>query len=212
PLDGGAGADADTEDRLELARSDADNLAQVLNKTIVAWIVWINMPAARPPALAWEIDAEEDLTARADRDGKVNAMGFDPSEKYINETYGGEWTKKATPEPAQLGADGLPVPAQDAESNPENPSFAEQHEHAPPAGLTETLAFAGQAADQADKVIAGWVDQARKMFADAGSLEEARDRLLDLYPGMSGGMFAEVMTQAIAVSNLAGREGVGRGK
>ncbi|HEV2678083.1 MAG TPA: DUF935 family protein, partial [Aliidongia sp.] len=47
PLDGGAGADADTEDRLELARSDADNLAQVLNKTIVAWIVWINMPAAR---------------------------------------------------------------------------------------------------------------------------------------------------------------------
>ena len=33
----------------------------------------------------------------ADQDTKIYNMGFEPSEKYINEKYGGEWKKREMP-------------------------------------------------------------------------------------------------------------------
>jgi phage gp29-like protein len=109
-----------------------------------------------------------------------------------------------------LDDDGQPVPpGHDQAQDP--PAFAEGGDPPAPAGLTATLAIADRAGEQADQVISSWVDQVRQLFANAGSLEEARDRLIDLYPDMSGAMFSEVMSQALTVANLAGRVGVKRG-
>jgi hypothetical protein len=37
------------------------------------------------------VQPEEDLNRRAERDLKLASMGFAPSERYLRETYGGDW-------------------------------------------------------------------------------------------------------------------------
>ena len=88
--------------RLELARADGELLAETLNRTLVRWIVDLNMPGAPYPRLLWDIQEPDDLDARADRDGKLYKMGFRPTLKYITDTYGAGWVPRAAnPAPAK---------------------------------------------------------------------------------------------------------------
>ncbi|HVJ53463.1 MAG TPA: DUF935 family protein [Aliidongia sp.] len=198
-LDGASGADADTDDRLELAKSDAGDLAETLNGTLVKWIVELNLPAARPPTLRWLIDAEEDLTARAAIDDKIRTWGYKPTLAYVQEKYGGEWVEAAAP----------PAPDPFAQDSPAPASFAEG---STPPGVLAVSAFAQRGTDQVRSTIDGWVGQVRQLMGQAGSIEELRDRLIELYPSMSGAMFAEVMSEALQVGDLAGRYEAGRGR
>lgn len=193
-LDGGSGAEADTSDRLELAKADAGDLVETLAKTLIQWIVDLNIPAAKPPVLSWLIDAEEDLVKRAQVDNTIHSWGFDPSPEYVTKTYGGEWTKSAPPPPPP-NPFGLP-----AQGDPP-PQFAEPT----PAGTLAIAKLAERGADQVGDTIAGWVGMVRQLLGQAGSLEEARDRLTELYPQMSGAMFAEIMNQALQLGDLTGR-------
>lgn len=88
--------------RLELARADGELLAETLSRTLVRWIVDLNMPGAPYPRLLWDIQEPDDLDARADRDGKLYEMGFRPTLKYITDTYGAGWVPRAAnPAPAK---------------------------------------------------------------------------------------------------------------
>jgi phage gp29-like protein len=208
-LDGGSGARADTDDRLELARSDAGDLAETFNGTLVKWIVELNMPGAKPPVLKWLIDEEEDLTARAEIDDKIRTWGYKPTLEYILERYGGEWSEQAPPvPPPNPFAPGQADPGDP--SNPADPPAFAEAKPVPP-GTLATAAFAQAGADKVKPVIAGWVDQVRKLAGQVGSLDELRDRLIELYPTMSGGLFAEVMGQALQVADLTGRYEAGNG-
>jgi len=82
------------EVRLELVQADADLLSATLNGTIVKWITEFNVPGATPPRVWRKVEEQKDLGAVATRDKTIFDMGFEPSEAYINETYGGEWTKR----------------------------------------------------------------------------------------------------------------------
>lgn len=53
-----------------------------------------------------------------------------------------------------------------------------------------------------------WIEQIRKLSAEVESLEELRDRLLELYPDMTLDQYATAMAEALGTANLAGRNEV----
>ena len=119
---GGNQSGTHNEVRLELVKADADLLSGTLNETIVKWLVEFNMPNATPPRVYREVEEEEDLSIRAERDSKVYAMGFKPTLDYITENYGEGWElRDMTTPPATIAP--VKNPAQFAESNAE---FADQ--------------------------------------------------------------------------------------
>ena len=94
--------------RSDLVKADADLICGSFNRQVVTWLTEWNFPGAKPPKV-WRItDAPEDLVARAERDSKIYALGFEPTPEYIAATYGEGWQKKA----AQSGVDPALVPGQ----------------------------------------------------------------------------------------------------
>lgn len=88
-----AAAKIHNEVRLELAKGDSDLLSDTLNKSLIQWIVELNLPGANPPKLWRNFADGEDLKTRSEMDKNLTAMGFTVDEQYINETYGGKWCK-----------------------------------------------------------------------------------------------------------------------
>lgn len=94
-------------------KSDADLICDSLNRTVIRWLTEFNFPSARPPRLWRCTEPPADLNARAERDTKIATLGYEPTEQYIEETYGAGWQKKETPAVP-------PVP-----TGPLGPEFAE---------------------------------------------------------------------------------------
>lgn len=94
----GARAAAETHREVEegLTDADCDLLSEVLYQ-LNRGIVEMNLPAARPPRVWREKPGQEDLTTKAERDGKVAALGFSPTREYIQETYGAHWQPRPQP-------------------------------------------------------------------------------------------------------------------
>lgn len=94
-------------------KSDADLICASLTDGPVRWLTEWNFPGAVTPRVWRNTSPPEDLNARAERDGKVSALGYEPTEEYIEETYGPGWRKKEAPAmpPAAFG----PLPAEFAE-------------------------------------------------------------------------------------------------
>lgn len=184
-VDGGgsyAAANTHNDVRLELTQADGELLAGTLNKSLVPWIVQLNRPGAQPPKLKFLVDQEENLAERVDRDVKVSGMGFRPTLDYIQRTYGGEWTEAPAPT----------VPS------PGDSLFAEPHRHGP--GSAEIDALAARPTPQ----IEDWTSRVRDLAGKATSLEDLRDRLIDLYPTISPAAFTEVMGKAMVLAHAAG--------
>ncbi len=99
---GSGQAEVHNEVRKELAQADADLLSDTLNATLVKWIVDYNAPGAAYPKVWRSFKETIDLNARADRDTRLYALGYEPDENYITETYGPGWKKKPPAPPAIL--------------------------------------------------------------------------------------------------------------
>lgn len=87
--------DLQGEVRMDLVKSDADLVSASFKRQVATWLTEWNFPGAGVPSVWRNTDADEDLNARADRDTKVYALGFEPTEDYITQTYGEGWQKKA---------------------------------------------------------------------------------------------------------------------
>jgi phage gp29-like protein len=190
-----AAAGVHNDVRLELVQADAELLAGSLNDSLVPWIVDLNMPGAPYPRIRWEVQQPEDLTARATRDTQIVGWGFMPTLKYVKETYGGEWVEKPTPAPLAPGDDPAAAAARFAEAARRGPSPT-------PAAFAERL---GAEAQPSVETMAKTI---RDLLGRCSSLEEARDRVIELYPDLDARHFAEVMTEAVAAADLAGRHEV----
>ncbi len=175
------------EVRLELVKADADLLSDTLNDTIVRWIVELNLPGAKPPTV-YRI-FPEDLDARAERDGKIMKLGFQPTEEYVRQTYGDGWERRPAPVPA----------APDAGTPPE---FA-----APPDADPADL-IGAQAQGAAPRAMGTLVDPIRELVNRAPSLEALRDGLMGLYPKLESAAFSTLMQKALTTAHLAGRHEV----
>jgi phage gp29-like protein len=65
---------------------------------------------------------------------------------------------------------------------------------------------------QAQASLSRLLEPVRRLVMGAGSLEEIRDGLLELYPAMDNAGFAELFTEAMTAAALAGRFEVSRGR
>lgn len=82
---------------LKIVSADADLLCGSFNQGPVKWWTEWNFPGAMPPRVYRHTAPPEDLNARAERDGKIKALGFEPTEDYVLETYGEGWVKSKAP-------------------------------------------------------------------------------------------------------------------
>ncbi len=185
---GSGQANVHNEVRKEIAKADADLLSDTLNDTLVRWLVELNLPSARLPKVWRNFEEEEDLNQRATRDKSIYDMGFQPTEDYIRETYGEGWEKRATPPP-------VPFPA-----------FAEGARK-PDYAVVQVERLDKSAQPALDAMI----DTVRRLVNEVGSLEELRDKLLELYPDIGNDKFADVMREALLAAALAGRFDIAEG-
>lgn len=144
--------------RDDLVKADADLVCGSFNRQVVAWLTEWNFPGAVPPKVWRVTEPGEDLAARAERDTKIYALGYEPTPEYVEANYGPGWQKKA----AQAGVDPALVPGQLAAE------FAEL-------GALSALK-AGQRADQAAIAEAAQVLASRYQ----GVMGERVQQLLDL--------------------------------
>lgn len=192
-------ADVQMDVRQDLVKADADLICESFNRGPVRWLTKWNFPNAQPPRVFRRIEDEPDLQPLAERDKTIVEMGFKPSLKYIQDTYGGEWEEKQVP-PA-LDPNAVPGSPANAPPGPANPTgeFAE-------ADATDTVdaqsdRFEMEAGPALDKMI----DQIRAVVQQAESLEDIRDGLLDAFPDVDAKAFAQIMQRAIAAAVAAGR-------
>jgi len=184
--------------RADIIKADADLVCESFNLGPVRWLTEWNFPGATPPRVYRVTEEPEDLNTRAERDGKVKSLGFKPSLKYIQETYGGEWVESTQPQPDDLDAAGQAGqpgrPAQFAE-----PRTAANTPADPAARMTEQLDRKLRPA------AAKWISQIREAVDRAESLEELREYVMRLAPDMSLDEYADVMAEALSAATLAGR-------
>lgn len=102
------GDDLQGQVRDDIVKADADLVCASFNRGPVRWLTEWNFPGAKPPTVWRVTDPPEDLAKRAERDAKVFALGYEPTEAYIRDTYGDGWRKKAVQsgvDPRQVAAD-----------------------------------------------------------------------------------------------------------
>jgi hypothetical protein len=205
---GSSQANVQDDVRLEVAKDDADELDETLKTTLVTWITELNVPGAKPPTVRRVFDEPEDTAKLAERDQKLVQMGWEPSEQYIQQTYGDGWTKKApAPVPPAL-AGGFPGGAVD-----EPADFAEG---APLGAATAQRAFNKARAEAirsgAEQLAGEWkqlmgrpVEELVSMLENSGDLVAFREgmaRLLDAKPDPAT---VETIARATFAGNVIGR-------
>jgi hypothetical protein len=104
----------------KIVEADADLLAESFNNGPVKWWTEWNFPTAVPPKVYRLTETPEDLNGRAERDTKIHAMGFEPTEEYITETYGEGWQKSQTTDPFAMMANAMARPAAPIAGEPED--------------------------------------------------------------------------------------------
>ncbi len=101
----------------KVVESDSDLLAESFNNGPVKWWAEWNFPGAVPPKVYRQTKPPTDLNAQAERDGKIKALGYEPTEEYILETYGEGWEKSNTVDPLAMMAGAV---AASGRMNPNN--------------------------------------------------------------------------------------------
>lgn len=170
--------DLQADVRADIVKADADLVCQSFNASIVKWLVEWNFPGAALPTVWRILDEDEDLGTRADRDTKIGELGFKPSLKYIQETYGGEWTEKSETAPI------VPAATDFAEGDH---AFPDQQ------AIDDLIAGLPSAALQAqmEEVLKPVID----LIETGESYEDVLGRLAEAYPDMDSNRLEEWLTR-----------------
>jgi phage gp29-like protein len=111
-------AEVHNEVKFEVVKSDADLLCESFNDQVVKVICDMNFANLKEYPKVWRrTEPEEDLNKIADRDTKIKNLGWEPTEEYMQDTYGDGFVKSQEQQP-ELGMPGQQPNAQD-------PSFSE---------------------------------------------------------------------------------------
>ena len=194
----------DEQTRL-FGKRDARQLAATAKEQLVEPITYFATGGkGECPRLKYLFPQLEDLDGRAERDGKVYALGYEPSEAYINETYEGEWTKRsalstpppAAPDPQPPGAPG---------AGGDDPAFAEPKRSPDPSAPDPSAELFDQVADAEAAAAELMLRPLRQLVDRATSLTQIRDGVAALFGEMSSDETAEVLWQAMALAEARGR-------
>ncbi len=173
--------------RQDILEADASLLCECLNETLVRWIVDFNFWGVTDyPTLRIQTEDEEDSGALAERDKNLAAVGVKFRAPYFKTAYG-------------LAEDDFDL-ADGVGGEAVGGSFAESADLSPAA----TLGAITDRAMESD-AMAGMVAPIEKLLGEVTSLEEYRDRLIDLYPDLDDQALGNVLQQAMAVADLSGR-------
>ncbi|MFQ5566159.1 MAG: DUF935 domain-containing protein [Paracoccaceae bacterium] len=188
--------------KLDVIKADADLQSESFTCSVARWITEWNFPGAATPIVRRRVEQPEDLTAAAERDEKLTAIGYKPNEERVRETYGEGYEAAALP----------------ASNEPQSdPAFAEGCEKCGSAdfGIAEEDAIDGLArfalADD------GWVEQMGPVLRPvldaieaAETLEEVGERLDALTPilaEMDNSALVTKLAQAAFTARIAGQIG-----
>ncbi len=187
------GEDMAGDVRDDITKADADVLCASFNQGPVRWLTEWNFPGARPPQVWRKMEQPEDLSKVAERDERIARLGYRPTLKYIQETYGDGWeVDDRPPAPAQPGPFGFAESDDSARVRPD--AMTDQLERNVEAGMVALM------------------EPVRRLVQTAGSLQEIRDGLFALFPDMPTDQLAGQLQQAIAAASLAGRLDVSEGQ
>lgn len=182
--------------RLDLIKADADLVCESFNRSVGRWLTEYNYPGAEPPRVYRKVMPEEDQAKVAERDSKIHAMGFKPTLAYIKDAYGGEWVEQTPPAaPAEPGTAPVVVPIK----QPANAAFAEAQ---PGPSVADRVDMALQASTD------NWIGRIRALVDTTNSLEQLRDELVQLLPGMTLEQYADAMGLALAAAVLQGKDDI----
>lgn len=186
--------------REEVVKGDADLICSSFNNGPGKWLTDWNYPGATPPKVWRKIDPPEDLGMLAERDTKIYAMGFEPTEEYVQNTYGDGWVKKAAPVPPI--AAGLPGgPPLPGTTQLPAPAFADPT--VSPSDVAGELAL--QADTLSSDVASALIDEIKQILETSTSLQEFEQRLLTAYPKLGVKDIAAVLRDALIAAELTGR-------
>lgn len=178
--------------RLDIVKADADLLGASFNGSIARWLTEWNFPGAAVPGVWRIVEDSEDLKARSDRDKNIYTMGYKPTLKYVEETYGGEWEEApATPNIAVATPNVAPAGS--------NASFADGDGQADPVAL-----MAARMAMDTGRPVNDWLATLRTMLDKAGSLGEFRVMLDAAFAELPGDAVATAMAEGFLAAELAG--------
>lgn len=146
--------------RLALAQADADLMCETINNTLLRWFAELN--GLQPCAVSRIIKKAEETKALSEVDKNVASLGFEPSEKYIQDRYGEGWTKKPVPT----------VPTAPA-------SFAETAKPATPTDFIDPMLEAMQAELGGwKKVVEPMVNPIQKVLDESAAANETAAQLI----------------------------------
>ena len=164
-----------------------------------------NFPGASYPQVWRRLANEPDMKPVAEKDKIIFDMGYEPTEQYIQETYGDGWTKKTAPDPV------LPVGRQDqlvdatqtvdvkALPPGETVSFAEMDMSPDTVDI-----YTARLRQQAGQVTRKWINQIENLLDECSDLAEFSERIIELYPEMNGDRMLAIMSEAMQAARLAG--------
>ncbi|WP_275100137.1 DUF935 domain-containing protein [Sedimenticola hydrogenitrophicus] len=176
--------------RLDLVKADADLVCDSFNRSVATWLTQWNYPNAATPRVWRKTEDSEDLNKVAEREKHVFDMGYKPTLRHVQDTYGGEW------ETIQPPPSGGPEP----EPAPEFAEAARAADILPPAAQ-----IAGRLEREAEPAMAEWLARIEAMLEAADSLEEFREMLLTAYADLPEAPLAGVLGDALEVAEAAGR-------
>jgi phage gp29-like protein len=180
------------EDVLEDYREADQRLVKGVMDEIAKIYRDINAPEVPAPVFSW-FESEDPQQDFADRDKALAESGLKIKKAYYVRRYGFQEDEIEVAEEASV-AEGQ----QPAATIPSGQEFAE-----PGASIEDALlAWARQHAGQAGGAM---VDAADQLLGQVESLEQFRERLIDLFAGSEPEQLGEIMARMELLSNLAGR-------
>ena len=186
--------------RDEVVEADSDLLCGTFNRSVARWWRDLNYPGAAVPRVWRKTEPDEDINERADRDTKIHALGYDPTEDYIKETYREGWVKRVAPEPGTFGLPTENLPAEFAEAISEIARAKINHR----SNQASIVDAAARLASQYEDVIGPRLQELIAYAEESGDLLTFRDKLNDLVAELPRKEAVEKLQRASIVSRLMG--------
>jgi phage gp29-like protein len=209
--------DAQQEVRQDIKKADADLLSEVLNNTLVRWIVDYNFAnVTEYPTLWLRTEKERDLKPLAERDKVLTAdIGLKIPERYFYDTYGipqpeGDEAVVGGPKPAPEANPSQPPFAKGrSEGNGGDGAFSEPRAQASGQRFTPDQQAIEGLADEALQDASGFLTQNEAQIlaaiSDAQSYEDAMLRILELYPRLDTAGIEDMISRLWLNAELFGR-------
>ncbi|GFO67891.1 hypothetical protein GMLC_14700 [Geomonas limicola] len=212
--DGSSQAQAKVHDevRSDITKSDAEQLAETLNLQLVRPFVDLNFgPQQSYPTLTLYIKKPEDIKALTDALKELVPLGLRVEQSVVRDRLNLP-DPAANAKPEDLLGMQKPTPATGVNHQGHScPNCATALNQAGADQPDAADVFAARMSQEAGAAMDAMIDKVRELIMTAGSLQEARDQLFDLFPKMDSATLGNLMMQALTSANLAGRAEVADG-